>query len=147
MHGTNNFPFQKQKSDIDVELPDFTGDDAYLTALDDALPEVWRFEPEIVFYQSGVDTLHSDRLGRLSLTAEGLMHRDHLLLAGARCRNVPVVVTLGGGYSDPIEATVAAHANTFRIAAQTVAPAVSAVSIGSGRGNERTDRNITNSWK
>jgi acetoin utilization deacetylase AcuC-like enzyme len=126
MHGANNFPFHKQKSDIDVELPDFTGDDAYLTALDDALPEVWRFDPEIVFYQSGVDTLHSDRLGRLSLTAQGLRHRDHLVLTGARFRRLPVVVTLGGGYSDPIDATVSAHANTFRIAAKTVGPAVSA---------------------
>jgi acetoin utilization deacetylase AcuC-like enzyme len=128
MHGANNFPFRKQKSDIDIELPDFTGDDAYLSALDGVLPEVCRFEPEIVFFQSGVDTLHSDRLGRLSLTAAGLSHRDHLVLAGARSRNVPVVVTLGGGYSEPIEATVAAHANTFRMAAQTVDPAVSSVS-------------------
>jgi acetoin utilization deacetylase AcuC-like enzyme len=120
MHGANNVPFQKQKSDLDVELPDFTGDDAYLTALDDALPEVWRFGPDIIFFQSGVDTLHSDRLGRLSLTAEGLRRRDDLVLAGARCRNVPVVITLGGGYAEPIEATVSAHANTFRIAAQTM---------------------------
>lgn len=147
MHGANNFPFQKQKSDIDVELPDFTGDDAYLTALEQHLRAVWRFDPEIVFFQSGVDTLHSDRLGRLSLSPEGLVRRDHLVFASARCRNVPVVVTLGGGYSDPIEATVAAHANTFRIAAQTVGPAVSAALIGSGQGNERTDRKITNTWK
>jgi acetoin utilization deacetylase AcuC-like enzyme len=144
MHGANNFPFQKQKSDLDVEFSDFTGDDAYLTALENALPEVWRFQPEIVFYQSGVDTLHSDRLGRLSLTAEGLRRRDHLVLAGARSRDVPVVVTLGGGYSDPIDVTVAAHANTFRIAAQTADSAVLAASAASWQGNERTHRNITN---
>jgi len=147
MHGANNFPSRKQTSDIDIDLPDFTGDDAYLRALEDALPEVWGFEPEIVFFQSGVDTLRSDRLGRLSLTAEGLRRRDHLVLAGARCRQVPVVVTLGGGYSEPIEATVAAHANTFRIAAQTVDPAVSPSIIGSRQGNQRDGRNITNSWK
>jgi acetoin utilization deacetylase AcuC-like enzyme len=125
MHGANNFPFQKQKSDIDVELPDFTGDIAYLKALERVLPEVWRFRPDIVFFQSGVDTLDSDRLGRLSLTAQGLKRRDVLVLAGAHSRGVPVVVTLGGGYSEPIHATVAAHANTFRIAAQTVDSAVS----------------------
>ncbi len=147
MHGANNFPFQKQRSDIDVELPDFTGDDAYLTALDDALPGIWRFDPDIVFFQSGVDTLYSDRLGRLSLSDEGLMRRDRLVLTGARCRNIPVVVTLGGGYSDPIGATVAAHANTFRIAAQTVDPAVSAAPVGSRQGNERTGTKVTNSWK
>jgi acetoin utilization deacetylase AcuC-like enzyme len=136
MHAANNFPPHKQKSDIDVELADFTGDDVYLAALVEPLSEVWRFEPEIVFFQSGVDTLHSDRLGRLSLTAEGLRRRDHLVLAGARSRRVPLVVTLGGGYSEPIEATVAANANTFRIAAQTVDPAVLASIIGSRQGNE-----------
>ncbi len=147
MHGANNFPFQKQKSDIDVELTDFTGNDAYLEKLEDVLPEVWRFEPDIVFFQSGVDALHTDRLGRLSLTAEGLMRRDHLVLAGAHSRNVPLVVTLGGGYSEPIEATVRAHANTFRIAARTMDSAVSAAPIGPRQGNEGTGRNITKSWK
>jgi acetoin utilization deacetylase AcuC-like enzyme len=118
MHGANNFPFRKQKSAIDVGLPDRTGDREYLAALSAHLPAIWRFEPEILFFQSGVDTLATDRLGRLALTPEGLRERDALVLEGARLRRIPVAITLGGGYSEPIEATVEAHANTFRAAAR-----------------------------
>jgi acetoin utilization deacetylase AcuC-like enzyme len=118
MHGANNFPFRKRKSAIDVEFPDGTGDGDYLDALAAQLPEIWRFEPDVVFFQSGVDALASDQLGRLSLTLDGLKRRDALVLEGTRSRNIPVAIALGGGYSDPIEATVQAHANTFRTAAQ-----------------------------
>jgi acetoin utilization deacetylase AcuC-like enzyme len=117
MHGANNFPFRKQKSAIDVALPDSTEDRAYLALLTASLQEVWNFEPEIVFFQAGVDALKTDRLGRLALTLEGLKQRDALVLEGARSRNIPIVITLGGGYSEPVEATVQAHANTFRAAA------------------------------
>jgi len=118
LHGANNFPFHKQRSRIDVELPDKTGDPEYLAALDTALPRVWDFEPQLVFYLSGVDALDSDVLGRLSLTHEGLKARDRRVIGGAREHNVPLAITLGGGYSDPIERTVEAHANTFSIAAE-----------------------------
>lgn len=117
LHGKNNFPFRKQRSRIDVELPDRTGDEEYLRALDPALPRVWEFGPEIVFYLSGVDALQSDLLGRLSLTHEGLKARDRRVIGRARDLKIPLVITLGGGYSNPIEMTVEAHANTFRIAA------------------------------
>ena len=117
MHGANNFPFRKQRSKIDVELPDKTGDHEYLRALDSALPRVWEFEPEIVFYLSGVDALESDVLGRLSLTQEGLKRRDRRVLESVHARGLPLIVTLGGGYSSPIERTAEAHANTFKIAA------------------------------
>ena len=120
IHGSGNFPFRKQRSRIDVDLPDGTGDDEYLSALDGVLPQVFAFAPEIVFYQSGVDTLASDRLGRLALTHAGLERRDGMVLGGCRSRAIPVVVTLGGGYSEPISLTVEAHANTFRAAARAL---------------------------
>jgi len=118
LHGARNFPFRKQRSKIDVELEDKTGDAEYLRALDETLPRVWEFQPQIVFYLSGVDALVSDVLGRLSLTPEGLKARDRRVIGGVRERGIPLVITLGGGYSNPIELTAEAHANTFRTAAE-----------------------------
>jgi acetoin utilization deacetylase AcuC-like enzyme len=118
MHGKRNFPFRKQESRLDIELEDGTSDDEYLRLLDKALPSVWEFAPELVLYQSGVDGLKSDRLGRLALTPEGLRRRDELVMEGAKQRRLPLAITLGGGYSDPIELTVEAHANTFRLASR-----------------------------
>jgi acetoin utilization deacetylase AcuC-like enzyme len=120
LHGQNNFPFRKQVSRIDVALPDGTGDDEYLSRLQSVLPRVAEFGPEIVFYQSGVDGLRSDRLGRLALTPEGLAARDRLVFETVKRSGVPVVTVLGGGYSEPIELTVDAHATTFRVAAETL---------------------------
>lgn len=116
MHGRNNFPFRKQRSRIDVELEDGTNDARYLALLDSVLPRVFAFAPDCVFYQSGVDALVSDRLGRLAMTQDGLCQRDQLVLAACRRASVPCVITLGGGYSEPIQLTVEAHANTFLIA-------------------------------
>ena len=118
LHGASNFPARKQRSGIDVDLPDGVGDREYLAALEDALARVFDFAPEIVFYQSGVDALASDRLGRLALTREGLGQRDDIVLDGAKSRGIPVVITLGGGYSEPIALTAEAHAQTFRAAAR-----------------------------
>jgi acetoin utilization deacetylase AcuC-like enzyme len=98
IHGRNNFPFRKQRSRIDVDLADGTGDGEYMAALESVLPRVFEFAPEIVFYQAGVDALAGDRLGRLVLTLEGLEQRDHLVLETCRSHGVPVVITLGGGY-------------------------------------------------
>ena len=81
-------------------------------SLQQVLPEVTAFRPEVVFYQSGVDALAGDRLGRLALTLDGLKQRDRLVLEASRA--IPLVITLGGGYGDPIERTAEAHANTFR---------------------------------
>lgn len=119
LHGGNNFPFRKQTSKIDIAFPDGTSDDEYLDQLRAVLPQVWSFAPDLLFYQSGVDALETDKLGRLKLTREGLRRRDEIVLRGCRSAGVPCTVTLGGGYSDPIEATVEAHANTFRVAAET----------------------------
>jgi len=117
IHGRNNFPFRKQQSRIDVDLPDGTADDAYLAALDEVLPRVAAFAPEIIFYQSGVDPLGGDKLGRMALTYAGLAERDRRVMELAHARGIPLVVTLGGGYADPISRTAEAHANTFRCAA------------------------------
>jgi acetoin utilization deacetylase AcuC-like enzyme len=118
VHGTKNFPFRKQKSSLDIELEDGTEDDEYLRQLESALKEVWHFAPELILYQSGVDGLRSDRLGRLGLTSEGLGRRDEMVIGRAKASGIPIAITLGGGYSDPIELTVESHANTFRVASR-----------------------------
>jgi acetoin utilization deacetylase AcuC-like enzyme len=118
VHGKNNFPFRKQRSKLDVELPDGTSDEEYLDHVARVLPRVFEFGPQVIFYQSGVDALASDRLGRLSLTLDGLARRDRMVLSACRDFGAPFVITLGGGYSDPIEVTAEAHANTFRLAAE-----------------------------
>jgi acetoin utilization deacetylase AcuC-like enzyme len=115
LHGARNFPFRKQRSKIDVELKDGTEDAEYLEALDSTLPFVAPFEPEIVFYLSGVDGLATDAFGRLALTHAGLAERDRRVIGMLREARLPLVITLGGGYSRPIEHTVEAHANTFRM--------------------------------
>ncbi len=116
LHGKKNFPFRKQRSSLDVELEDGTGDEEYLAALGEAVEAVLAWQPAAIFFQSGVDSLACDRLGRLALTHEGLRSRDRLVLSACRDRAIPLVVTLGGGYGEPLEATVEAHANTYRTA-------------------------------
>jgi acetoin utilization deacetylase AcuC-like enzyme len=117
LHGENNFPFRKQNSGIDVALPDGTGDEEYISKLLPVLQSVGEFHPGLVLYQSGVDALAGDRLGRLYLTHAGLIKRDRIVFEFTKLRHLPVVVTLGGGYTDPIDRTVEAHYNTFRTAA------------------------------
>ena len=116
MQGEKNFPRQRVASDLDVDLPDGTGDDAYLRALAEHLPAVFDFRPDLVLYQAGVDPLAEDRLGRLALTLDGLAKRDRLVLTECRSRGIPVSMAIGGGYADPIELTVAAYANTYQVA-------------------------------
>ena len=120
IHGKNNFPFRKQRSVIDVELEDGTGDAEYLDHLSQVLPMAHEFRPDVVFYQSGVDALASDKLGKLALTPEGMAVRDRLVFEWVKRLDVPVVVTMGGGYSDPISLTVAAHETTYRTAADVL---------------------------
>src|ERR1043166_6950648 len=116
IHGESNFPFRKKKSRLDVPLPDGVEDAAYLRRLDEVLPAAFDFRPDIVFYQSGVDPLASDVLGRLSLSHEGLIARDRRVFSAAISFGAPFVLTSGGGYSRPIERSVEAHANTYRTA-------------------------------
>jgi acetoin utilization deacetylase AcuC-like enzyme len=121
LHGLNNFPFRKQQSTIDVSLEDHTNDAEYLEALDGVLPKAFAFDPEFVFYQSGVDPLKEDTLGKLDLTLDGLAARDRRVFTLARKHGAPLVITIGGGYADPIELTAAAHAQTYRLAAELTA--------------------------
>lgn len=117
MHGANNYPLLKEKSDLDIALPDFTDDHLYLTSLERALNDVMtHFAPTFIFYQAGVDILKSDKLGRLSVSREGCKRRDELVFSLAVQGKVPIVVCMGGGYSPEIRDIVEAHANTFRLA-------------------------------
>ena len=114
MHGAKNFPFRKQRSCLDVELADGCGDSEYLAHLARHMPAILAASaPQLVFFQAGVDPLGADALGRLSLTRDGLLRRDRIVLEAARAAGVPVVLTLGGGYARPIELSVEAHAGTW----------------------------------
>jgi acetoin utilization deacetylase AcuC-like enzyme len=117
IHGARNFPFRKQQSVLDIELSDGTTDHEYLETLAGALEPMWRSHPQLILFQAGVDALGTDRLGRLALTSHGLARRDRLVISQVHERRVPLVITIGGGYSEPISETVAAHAQTFRTAA------------------------------
>ncbi len=121
IHCDSNFPFRKKQSRLDLALPDRVEDAEYLRNLDEVLPAIFAFRPEIIFYQSGVDPLASDVLGRLSLTHQGLVQRDRKVLQAARSYGSPFVLTSGGGYSRPIELSAQAHANTYRTAWQVFA--------------------------
>lgn len=117
LHGEKNFPFRKVASDLDVDLPDGCGDDEYLHALDLALDELSRrFRPDLLIYLAGADPLASDRLGRLSLSPDGLEARDRRVFEWAWQRRVPLALTMAGGYGVPIEDTVAAQMTTWRLA-------------------------------
>jgi acetoin utilization deacetylase AcuC-like enzyme len=121
IHCESNFPFRKKQSRLDMALPDRVEDTEYLHQLEEVLPAAFAFNPDIIFYQSGVDPLVSDVLGRLSLTHQGLMERDRRVFTAARQFGAPFVLTSGGGYSRPIELSAEAHANTYRTAWQVFA--------------------------
>jgi acetoin utilization deacetylase AcuC-like enzyme len=117
MHAQHNYPLQKIPGSLDVPLDDGAGDDEVLVALEAQVPPALdAHAPDVVFYQAGVDALASDRLGRLRMTHAGLAERDRRVFAWLEARGLPVCVTLGGGYSRPIEHTVEAHANVWRAA-------------------------------
>ena len=119
IHGQKNFPFRKEASDLDVDLPDGCRDDEYLQALELALVELERrFEPGLVIYLAGADPHEGDRLGRLKLTWDGLEARDRRVLAWAFHRRIPLAFAMAGGYGVRIEDTVQVQLNTFRVAAQ-----------------------------
>ncbi len=117
MHGKKNYPLHKELSDLDVELEDFTNDDAYLKILDFNLKFLINsVKPDFIFYQAGVDILAEDKLGRLSITMDGCKNRDKMVLENCRLNKIPIAVTMGGGYAPNINSIVNAHANTFRLA-------------------------------
>jgi acetoin utilization deacetylase AcuC-like enzyme len=117
MHGKGNYPFKKEKSDLDIEVPDGSGDDQYLKLLKETLPDlIEKQKPDFIFYLSGVDILETDKLGRLSCTVNGCKERDRFVLQTCHDLNIPVQCSMGGGYSKEIKVIIEAHANTYRLA-------------------------------
>jgi acetoin utilization deacetylase AcuC-like enzyme len=117
LHGAKNFPARKERSDLDVELPDGCGDADYLAALDAALAEAWRRHgkapPGLAFYVAGADPHEHDRLGRLKLSFEGLAERDRRVFEALRKRGIPAAVSMAGGYGRDVHGTVAVHSRTL----------------------------------
>lgn len=117
MHGANNYPMVKESSDLDIGLPDFTEDQFYLRILVNNLYNIMeQFEPDFIFFQSGVDVLATDKLGKLSLTRQGCKERDRIVLQLAKTNKIPLVASMGGGYSKDFRDIIEAHANTYRLA-------------------------------
>ncbi len=117
MHCEHNYPLQKEKSDLDIGLPDGTSDDEYLSILKATLPKlIYQVKPDLIFYLSGVDVIETDKLGRLALTKEGCKQRDEFVFTECLRYQIPVAVSMGGGYSHKISDIVEAHANTYRTA-------------------------------
>lgn len=117
MHGAKNYPLKKEKSDLDIPLPDGTDDATYLAILQDQLPElIEQVKPDFICYLSGVDVLATDKLGRLGMTLAGCLERDRIVFDCCRRYGIPVAVSMGGGYSERLSHIVDAHANTYRAA-------------------------------
>ncbi|WP_291781695.1 histone deacetylase [Cecembia sp.] len=117
MHGASNYPMHKEKSDLDIGLQDQIDDEAYLALLDVHLePLMDKVEPDFIIYQSGVDVLQSDKLGRLGLSIQGCKERDKKVLDTAKRHQIPIMCCMGGGYSHKISQIIEAHANTYRLA-------------------------------
>lgn len=114
MHGAKNYPLFKEKSTLDIELPDKTGDAEFLEILNKALPHIFLQNPDLVFYLGGADPFEKDKLGRLGLTIEGLQQRDEMVLSFAKNKKIPIVTTMSGGYAQDINDTVEIHCNTIR---------------------------------
>ena len=138
IHAERNYPDEKAVSDLDVPLRDGVRDDEYLDALARTLPVVDAFEPEIVFYNAGVDPHRDDRLGRLLLTDKGLTRRDTLVFAHFRHRTVPIVGVLGGGYSRELRTLARRHTILHRVAAQRYAEEGAAYPLADGEGGRAT---------
>lgn len=117
MHGQRNYPTQKENSDLDIGLPDKTEDELYLKTLKNTLPKLLdEVAPDLVFYLSGVDIIESDKLGRLNVSMQGCKERDRFVLSLCKQHQLPLAVSMGGGYSERISDIVEAHANTYRLA-------------------------------
>ena len=123
LHGARTFPFRKEASDLDVELPDGCADEQYLAALDGALAQAWRHHadapPGLAFYLAGADPHENDRLGRLKISSAGLAERDRRVLSALRERHVPVALSMAGGYGRDLATTVAVQRQTLALALQS----------------------------
>lgn len=119
IHGQDNYPLYKEQSDLDIALPSGTGDREYLRILEARLPDlISNLKPDFIFYQAGVDVLETDKLGKLSLSKEGCLQRDLLVIQHCKDHDIPLVITMGGGYSQRLADVVDAHARTFTAALQ-----------------------------
>ncbi|MCP4053381.1 MAG: histone deacetylase [Mesoflavibacter sp.] len=117
MHGKNNYPFKKEQSDLDIELDNNIGDSEYLSILKKVLPQlIEKEQPDFIYYLCGVDVIATDKLGKLGLTIDGCKQRDQFVLQTCKDLNIPVMCSMGGGYSPDIKVIVGAHANTYRLA-------------------------------
>ncbi|MGS2725568.1 histone deacetylase family protein [Psychroserpens sp. BH13MA-6] len=117
MHGKSNYPFKKETSNLDIALENDTTDDTYLNLLYDTLPKLFlELQPDFVYYLSGVDVIASDKLGKLGMTVNGCKARDQFVLETCKKNHVPVMCSMGGGYSPDIKIIIEAHANTYRLA-------------------------------
>lgn len=117
MHGEKNYPFQKEVSDLDIPLKTGTSDADYLSILKETLPILINdVKPDFIFYLSGVDILESDKLGKLSVSINGCKERDRFVLQTCKDHNIPLEVSMGGGYTPDLKIIIDAHANTFRLA-------------------------------
>jgi acetoin utilization deacetylase AcuC-like enzyme len=117
IHGANNFPYRKERSDLDIPLPDGITGDEYLPILQDTLPRLFeQHKPDFVFYLAGVDVLATDKLGKMALTTDECKTRDRIVFEECIKRQIPVQVSMGGGYSPQVKDIVEAHCNTYRLA-------------------------------
>lgn len=117
IHGEHNYPFHKEKSDLDIGLKDGTDGAAYLDLLQSTLPRIIKEQqPDFAFFLSGVDILSTDKFGKLKVTIDECKQRDEFVLKTLRNAKIPVTIAMGGGYSPDIKTIVEAHCNTFRIA-------------------------------
>jgi len=116
-HGKKNYPFKKQESDFDLGFEDQTTDDEYLNAMGNVIPKlVDRVEPDFIFYLAGVDVLKNDKLGRLGMTLDGCKQRDRFILELCKSNQIPLQISMGGGYSIHLKEIIDAHSNTFELA-------------------------------
>jgi len=117
LHGKDNFPLHKEKSDLDIAFENDTSDELYLATLTTTLAKVLvELKPDFLFFQAGVDVLDTDKLGKLKLSREACKKRDRIVLESARKYALPLVVCMGGGYSEKLTDIIEAHANTYRLA-------------------------------
>ena len=116
-HGKTNYPFKKETSDLDIAFDDGTTDDAFLSTIATVIPQLIETQkPDFIFYLAGVDILASDKLGKLGCTLDGCKKRDELVFALCSKHQIPLQVSMGGGYSPDIKTIIEAHANTYRAA-------------------------------
>ncbi|MCO6161836.1 histone deacetylase [Flavobacterium sp. NRK F7] len=116
-HGKTNYPFKKEQSDLDIEFLDGTSDAIFLKTIATVIPKlIEEQKPDFIFYLAGVDILKTDKLGKLSCTLDGCKKRDEIVFQLCRQYEIPVQVSMGGGYSPEIKTIIEAHANTYRIA-------------------------------